>query len=76
MMNRVGEEAMNRITMEERQRPKLRTMDIEDIRKMEGKETEYGADAQGWGREGRKITTRRTKRYRRYKHLVLSGQKN
>jgi len=77
-MNRLKEEAMNRITIGERQRPTLRKMDTEDIDTVERDGTEYDDDTQKRGRDGRgvNITIPRTNRYRLYRHLSPSGQKN
>jgi len=75
MMNRL-KEYMNRITVGERQRPTLRKMDTEDT--VEREWAEYDDDTQKRGRDGRgvNITNPRTNRYRLYRHLSPSGQKN
>ena len=51
MINRVGEDAMNKMTMEGRQRTTARTMDMEDIHTVEREETEYDGDTQSRGKE-------------------------
>jgi hypothetical protein len=50
MMNRVKEEAMNKMTIGERQRPTVRKMDTEDIHTVEREGTKYDDDTQGWGK--------------------------